>query len=81
MTRPDDSCDSVSVQVEYRADSLQLDLIELSRTGNRLLSVHGRVQYMCQTIEAADPVSFASRGSYLVSGAQLGISVVVLLVF
>ena len=29
---------------------------------------------MCQTIEAADPISFASRGSYLVSSVMLSVS-------
>ncbi|XP_037079238.1 neurexin-1a-like [Pollicipes pollicipes] len=61
-------------KVEYTADSLHLDLIELSRTGNKLMAVRGRVQYMCQTIEAADPVSFASRGSYLEDSKSVPIS-------
>ncbi|XP_043199961.1 neurexin-1-like isoform X3 [Amphibalanus amphitrite] len=61
-------------KVEYRADSLHLDLIELSRTGNPLIAVQGRVEYMCQSIEAADPVSFASRGSYLEDSRTVPIS-------
>jgi hypothetical protein len=34
-------------QVEYRADTLRLSLLDLARSGNRLVSVNGRLNFKC----------------------------------
>ena len=54
-------------QVEYTADSLKLDVLELARTGNKLLAVSGRPEWMCQAVEVADPVTFTTPDTVLVS--------------
>ncbi|XP_076046488.1 neurexin 1 isoform X2 [Oratosquilla oratoria] len=52
-------------KVIYRADSVVLDLIEMSLSGNFLLQASGQLEYMCQEVKAADPVSFTTAESYL----------------
>lgn len=54
-------------QVEFAADSLRLDVLELARAGNKLLSVAGRPEWMCQAVEVADPVTFTTADTFLVS--------------
>lgn len=54
-------------KVEFTADSLRLDIIELARTGNKLLTVAGRPEWMCQAVEVADPVTFTTPDTVLVS--------------
>ncbi|XP_066961792.1 neurexin 1 isoform X2 [Macrobrachium rosenbergii] len=53
-------------KVEYRADSVRLDLIRMAREGNPLLHVSGKLDFMCLEVEAGDPVSFTTQESYLV---------------
>ncbi|XP_042239811.1 neurexin-1-like isoform X2 [Homarus americanus] len=53
-------------KVEYRADSVRLDVIRTARQGSPLLHVKGKVDYMCLEVEAGDPVSFTTQESYLV---------------
>lgn len=53
-------------QVELVADSLQLDLIDLARSGNRLVQAKGNIHFLCQEVDAADPVTFTTRDSFLV---------------
>jgi leucine-rich repeat transmembrane neuronal protein 1/2 len=55
--------------VEFTADSLRLDILELARTGNKLLSVAGRPDWMCQAVEVADPITFTTPDTVLVSHA------------
>nr|CAD7425075.1 unnamed protein product [Timema monikensis] len=52
--------------VEFTADTLKLNLIELGRAGSKLIMVAGHVDFMCQEVEAADPVTFTTRDSNLV---------------
>lgn len=52
--------------MEFTADSLRLDILELARTGNKLLSVAGRPEWMCQAVEVADPVTFTTPDTVLV---------------
>ncbi|CAN7944120.1 unnamed protein product, partial [Ixodes pacificus] len=52
-------------KVELVADSLQLDLIDLSRSGNRLVQAKGNIHFVCQEVDAADPVTFTTRDSFL----------------
>ena len=54
-------------QVEFTADTLKLDVLELARTGNKLLAVSGRPEWMCQAVEVADPVTFTTPDTVLVS--------------
>ena len=54
-------------QVEFTADSLKLDIVDLARTGNKLVSVSGRPEWMCQAVEVADPVTFTTPDTVLVS--------------
>lgn len=49
------------------ADTLKLDILELARTGNKLLTVSGRPEWMCQAVEVADPVTFTTPDTVLVS--------------
>jgi leucine-rich repeat transmembrane neuronal protein 1/2 len=53
--------------VEFTADTLKLNLIDLGRTESKLITVAGHVDFMCQEVEAADPVTFTTRDSNLVS--------------
>ncbi|XP_014288762.3 neurexin 1, partial [Halyomorpha halys] len=52
-------------KVEMNADTLRLNLIELARTGSRLVGVAGHVDFMCQEVEAADPITFTTPASHL----------------
>ncbi|XP_067134301.1 neurexin 1-like isoform X3 [Centruroides vittatus] len=52
-------------KVEFVADSLTLDLIELARTGNKLIVLHGNLHFLCQEVEAADPITFTTKESFL----------------
>ncbi|GFW98096.1 neurexin-1 [Trichonephila clavipes] len=51
--------------VEFVADSMRMDVIELGRTGNKLIQQQGNVQYLCQEVEAADPITFTNKESFL----------------
>jgi hypothetical protein len=42
-------------------------MIDLGRTGSKLLTVAGTLDFMCQEVEAADPVTFTTKDSHLVS--------------
>ncbi|XP_042874196.1 neurexin-1-like isoform X2 [Penaeus japonicus] len=53
-------------KVEYRADSIRLDLIRMAREGSPLLHVSGKLDFMCLEVEAGVPVSFTTQESYLV---------------
>ncbi|XP_021923606.1 neurexin-3 isoform X3 [Zootermopsis nevadensis] len=53
-------------KVEFTADTLKLNLIDLGRTESKLITVAGHVDFMCQEVEAADPVTFTTRDSNLV---------------
>ncbi|KAJ9589945.1 hypothetical protein L9F63_016929, partial [Diploptera punctata] len=52
--------------VEFSADTLKLNVIDLGRTESKLITVAGHVDFMCQEVEAADPVTFTTRDSNLV---------------
>lgn len=54
------------VQVEFSADTLRLNLIDLARTGSKLITVTGRLEYACTATDSADPVSFTTRDAHLV---------------
>ncbi|KAL1122947.1 hypothetical protein AAG570_003272 [Ranatra chinensis] len=54
-------------KVEFSADTLKLNLIELGRTGSKLVGVAGHVDFMCQEVEAADPITFTTPASHLVN--------------
>lgn len=53
--------------MEFSADTLRLNLIDLARTGSKLIQVAGRVDYTCPTGDPQDPVTFTTRESHLVS--------------
>ncbi|KAH1014811.1 hypothetical protein HUJ05_012636, partial [Dendroctonus ponderosae] len=52
-------------KVEFVADTLRLNLLELGRAGNHLIQVVGRLEYKCPTGETHDPISFTTRESHL----------------
>ncbi|XP_055677367.1 neurexin-1 isoform X2 [Lutzomyia longipalpis] len=52
-------------KVEFSADTLRLNLIDLARTGSKLIQVAGRVDYMCPAGDPQDPVTFTTRSSHL----------------
>lgn len=53
-------------KVEFSADTLRLNLIDLARTGSKLIQVVGRVEYNCPSGDPQDPVTFTTRDSHLV---------------
>ncbi|XP_054706570.1 neurexin-1-like [Uloborus diversus] len=63
-------------KVEFVADSVSLDLLSLAKSQSNLLRYHGDVQFFCQEMEAADPITFTTRESFLAlsswSGSQTG---------
>ncbi|KAG8193397.1 hypothetical protein JTE90_012197 [Oedothorax gibbosus] len=52
-------------KVEFIADSVSLDLLSLAKSQSKLLRYHGDVQFFCQEMEAADPITFTTRESFL----------------
>lgn len=54
------------LQVEFSADTLRLNLIDLARTGSKLIQVAGRVAYNCPAGDPQDPVTFTTKDSHLV---------------
>ncbi|GAB0092873.1 neurexin-1 [Sergentomyia squamirostris] len=52
-------------KVEFSADTLRLNLIDLARTGSKLIQVAGRVDYTCPSGDPQDPVTFTTRSSHL----------------
>ncbi|CAH1169814.1 unnamed protein product [Phaedon cochleariae] len=53
-------------KVEFVADTLRLNLLELGRSGSHLIQVAGRLDYKCPTGETHDPITFTSRESHLI---------------
>lgn len=53
-------------KVEFSADTLRLNLIDLARTGSKLIQVAGRIEYTCPIGDPQDPVTFTTRDSHLV---------------
>ncbi|XP_055322303.1 neurexin-3 isoform X3 [Sitodiplosis mosellana] len=53
-------------KVEFSADTLRLNLIDLARTGSKLIQVAGRVAYNCPSGDPQDPVTFTTRDSHLI---------------
>ncbi|XP_037025622.1 neurexin-1-like, partial [Bradysia coprophila] len=53
-------------KVEFSADTLRLNLIDLARTGSKLIQVAGRVDYTCPTGDPQDPVTFTTKDSHLI---------------
>lgn len=53
-------------KVEFLADSINLDLIEMAKSNNKLVQHHGSVHYYCQEVEASDPITFTTKESFLV---------------
>ncbi|KAE8750773.1 hypothetical protein FOCC_FOCC002483 [Frankliniella occidentalis] len=52
-------------KVEFSADSMRLSLIEMARTGQKLISVVGRLDFQCQEVGAGEPVTFTTPESFL----------------
>lgn len=52
--------------MEFSADTLRLNLIDLARTGSKFIQVAGRVAYNCPSGDPQDPVTFTTRDSHLV---------------
>ncbi|KAL0270173.1 UNVERIFIED_CONTAM: hypothetical protein PYX00_007665 [Menopon gallinae] len=53
-------------KVEFSADTLKLNLLDLGKTGNKLLTVAGNIDFMCHELSAADAVTFLTGKAYLV---------------
>ncbi|KAL1493643.1 hypothetical protein ABEB36_009342 [Hypothenemus hampei] len=52
--------------VEFVADTLRLNLLELGKSGSHLIQVAGRLDYKCPMGETHDPITFTTRESHLV---------------
>ncbi|XP_037828017.1 neurexin-1 isoform X2 [Lucilia sericata] len=66
-------------KVEFSADTLLLNLIDLAKSGSKLIQVAGNVEYQCPIGDPQDPVTFTTRESHLVlppweTGKQSSIS-------
>ncbi|XP_011192823.2 neurexin-1 isoform X2 [Zeugodacus cucurbitae] len=66
-------------KVEFSADTLLLNLIDLAKSGSKLIQVAGNVEYQCPLGDPQDPVTFTTRESHLVlppweTGKQSSIS-------
>lgn len=57
--------------MEFSADTLRLNLIDLARTGSKLIAVTGRLEYACMAVDTGDPVTFSTRDAHLVSHLAL----------
>ncbi|XP_017847809.1 neurexin-1 isoform X2 [Drosophila busckii] len=53
-------------KVEFSADTLNLNLIDLAKSGSKLIQVAGNVEYQCPSGDPQDPVTFTTRESHLV---------------
>ncbi|KAF5304935.1 hypothetical protein FQR65_LT00819, partial [Abscondita terminalis] len=53
-------------KVEFVADTLRLNLLELGKSGSHLISVAGRLEYKCPSGETRDPITFTTRESHLI---------------
>ncbi|XP_037891769.1 neurexin-3 [Glossina fuscipes] len=66
-------------KVEFSADTLLLNLIDLAKSGSKLIQVAGNVEYQCPSGDPQDPVTFTTRESHLIlppweTGKQSSIS-------
>ncbi|XP_037707365.1 neurexin-1 isoform X5 [Drosophila subpulchrella] len=66
-------------KVEFSADTLNLNLIDLAKSGSKLIQVAGNLEYQCPSGDPQDPVTFTTRESHLVlppweTGKQSSIS-------
>lgn len=52
--------------MEFSADTLRLNLVELARIGSKLVAVAGHVDFICQEVDAGDPLTFTTPSSHLV---------------
>jgi len=53
-------------KVEFSADTLNLNLIDLAKSGSKLIQVAGNLEYQCPSGDPQDPVTFTTRESHLV---------------
>ena len=52
-------------KVEFVADSTKLSILSSGRNGGDWIKVNGNLPFMCQEVEAADPITFTTRDSFL----------------
>lgn len=52
--------------MEFSADTLRLNLIDLAKSGSKLIQIAGRIDYQCPAGDPQDPVTFTTRDSHLV---------------
>jgi len=57
---------NLGFQVEFSADTMKLNLVELGRLGSKLVSVAGHVAWQCTELETSDPVTFTTREAHVV---------------
>ncbi|GJQ66007.1 putative laminin G [Trypoxylus dichotomus] len=53
-------------KVEFVADTLRLNLLELGKSGSDLITTSGQLEYKCPTGETHDPITFTTRESHLI---------------
>lgn len=59
-------------KVEFVADTLRLNLIDLGKAGSKLITMAGKLDFKCQEVEPGDPITFTTRDSHLVSTVFFG---------
>ncbi|KAK6639742.1 hypothetical protein RUM43_008017 [Polyplax serrata] len=52
-------------RVEFVADTLKINLIDLGRTGSKFLTVVGHMEFKCHERKLEDPVQFLDKDSHL----------------
>ncbi|KAI5746285.1 hypothetical protein M8J77_001883 [Diaphorina citri] len=57
-------------QVEIQGDSMMHNFIELAKSGNKGVSPSGHVTFSCPHNQPADPISFLTSQSHLVSKTE-----------
>ncbi|XP_044728406.1 neurexin-1 isoform X1 [Chrysoperla carnea] len=53
-------------KVEFVADTLRLNLIDLGKAGSKLITIAGKLDFKCQEVELGDPITFTTRDAHLV---------------
>ncbi|KAJ8924521.1 hypothetical protein NQ315_007319 [Exocentrus adspersus] len=53
-------------KVEFVADTLRLNLLEMGRSGSHLIQVAGKLDYKCPSGETHDPITFTTKESHLI---------------
>jgi len=57
----------VCLQVEFAAERIRMELIEAAKSGAAGVAAWGKMDFFCREPRTADPITFTTRDSHLVS--------------